>query len=156
MDLSLGFLFCSIDLYFCLCKHLNLYLVYWKADITLLTKVQYGFSSTCIVTQSCPSLCDPMYWIPPDSSVHGILQARILEWVAMPFSRGFCLSRDQIQVSCIMGRYFPAWATSSHVRMWELDYKEGWVPEWKMLSNCGAGEHSRKSLGLQGDQTSQS
>ena len=37
--------------------------------------------------QSCPSLCDPMDCSPPGSSVHGILQARILEWVAMPFSR---------------------------------------------------------------------
>ena len=40
------------------------------------------------VTQSCPTLCDPMDCIPPDSSVHGILQARILEWVAISFSRG--------------------------------------------------------------------
>ena len=38
--------------------------------------------------QSCPTLCDPMDCSPPGSSVHGILQARILEWVAMPFSRG--------------------------------------------------------------------
>ena len=40
------------------------------------------------VTQSCPTLCDPMDCSPPSSSVHGILQARILEWVAMPSSRG--------------------------------------------------------------------
>ena len=43
---------------------------------------------------------------PPDSSVHGILQARILEWVAMPFSRGSSPPRDQIQVSCIAGTFF--------------------------------------------------
>ena len=36
--------------------------------------------------QSCPTLCDPMKWSPPGSSVHGILQARILEWIAIPFS----------------------------------------------------------------------
>ena len=41
----------------------------------------------CIVTQSCLSLCDPMDFSPPGSSVHEILQARILEWVAIPFSR---------------------------------------------------------------------
>ena len=41
-----------------------------------------------LVTQSCPTLCDPMDCIPPCSSVHGILQVRILEWVAIPFSRG--------------------------------------------------------------------
>ena len=41
-----------------------------------------------LVTQSSPILCDPMYHSPPGFSVHGILQARILEWVANPFSRG--------------------------------------------------------------------
>ena len=41
-----------------------------------------------LVAQSCPTLCDPMDCSPPGSSVHGILQARILEWVAIPFSRG--------------------------------------------------------------------
>ena len=45
------------------------------------------FLSCCSVTQSCPTLCNPMDCSPPGSSVHGIPQARILEWVAMPFSR---------------------------------------------------------------------
>ena len=53
------------------------------------------------VAQSCPTLCDPMFY-----TVHGILQARILEWVAFPFSRGFSQPRDQTQVSCIAGRFF--------------------------------------------------
>ena len=44
--------------------------------------------------QSCPTLCDPMDFRPPDSSVHGILQARILEWFAMPSSRGSSRLRD--------------------------------------------------------------
>ena len=44
---------------------------------------------TVLVSQSCLTLCNPMNCSPPGSSVHGILQARILEWVAMPFSRGF-------------------------------------------------------------------
>ena len=44
--------------------------------------------SRSVVTQSCPTLCDPMACSPPGSSVHGILQVRILEWVAIPFSRG--------------------------------------------------------------------
>ena len=43
---------------------------------------------------------------PPGSSVHGILQARILEWVAIPFSRGSSQPRDQTWVSCIAGRFF--------------------------------------------------
>ena len=42
----------------------------------------------CLITQLCPTLCDPMDCSPPGSSVHGILQERILEWVAMPSSRG--------------------------------------------------------------------
>ena len=50
--------------------------------------------------QSCPTLCDPM-----DYTVHGILQARILVWVAVPFSRGFSQPRDQAQVSHMAGRF---------------------------------------------------
>ena len=46
----------------------------------------------------------------PGPSVHGILQARKLEWVAIPFSRGFSQPRDQIWVSCIAGRFFTVWA----------------------------------------------
>ena len=48
----------------------------------------------CLVTQSCLTLCDPMGCSPPGSSVHGILQARILEWVAMSSSRGYSQPRD--------------------------------------------------------------
>ena len=58
------------------------------------------------VTQSCPTLCYPM-----DYTVHGILQARILKWVAIPFSRGSSQPRDQSQVSCIAGGFFTSWAT---------------------------------------------
>ena len=59
-----------------------------------------------LVTQSCPTLCDPMDCGPPGFSVHGILQARILEWVAIPFSRGSFRSRVWTRVSCIAGRFF--------------------------------------------------
>ena len=63
--------------------------------------------SVCVlVTQSCLTLCDPMDYSLPGSSGHGILQARILEWVAFPFSRGSSRPRDQTQVSCIAGRFF--------------------------------------------------
>ena len=51
----------------------------------------------CLVAQSCLTLCDPMGCSPPGSSVHGILQARILEWVAISFSRGSSRPRDQIR-----------------------------------------------------------
>ena len=61
----------------------------------------------CSVTQSCPSLCDPMDCSPPGSFVHGVLQARVLEWVAMPSSGGCSLPRAQTHVSCIscIGRW---------------------------------------------------
>ena len=59
-----------------------------------------------LVTQSGPILCDPMDCNPPESSVHGILRARILEWVAIPFFRGSSWPRDQTQVSCIAGKFF--------------------------------------------------
>ena len=64
-----------------------------------------------LVSQSCPTLCDPMDCIRPGSSGHRILQARILEWVAIPFFRVSSRSRDQTQVSCITGRFFTIWAT---------------------------------------------
>ena len=55
----------------------------------------------CLVALSCHTLCNNMDCSPPGSSVHGILQARILEWVAMPSFRGSSQPRDRTQVSCI-------------------------------------------------------
>ena len=63
------------------------------------------------VAQSCPTLWDPVDCGPLGSSIHGILQARILEWVAISFSRGSPRPRDQTQVSRIAGRCFNLWAT---------------------------------------------
>ena len=65
-----------------------------------------------ILAQSCPTLCDLMDCSPPGSSVHGILKARILECVAIPFSRGSSQPRDWSWVSYIAGRFFIVWATS--------------------------------------------
>jgi len=64
-----------------------------------------------LVALSRPTLCDPMDCSPPGFYVYGILQARILEWVAIPFSRGSYWPRDRTQVSCIAGRFFTVWAT---------------------------------------------
>ena len=58
------------------------------------------------VAQSCPTLCNPV-----DYAVHGILQARILEWVAFPFFRGSSQTRDWTQVSHIAGGVFTSWTT---------------------------------------------
>ena len=58
------------------------------------------------VVQSCPTFCSPV-----DSTAHGVLQARILEWVASLFSRGSSQTRDWTQVSCIAGEFFTSWDT---------------------------------------------
>ena len=59
------------------------------------------YDSEVKVAQSCPTLCDPMNY-----TVHGILQTRILEWVAFPISRGSSQPRNRTQVSRIAGRFF--------------------------------------------------
>ena len=109
-----------------------------------------------LVTQSCPTLWDPMECSLPGSSVHGILQARILKWVATLFSRVSSQPRDQTQVSCIAGRlstrevrdnprqhikkqrcHFADKGTYtqnysffvSQVQLWKLDHTEGWAPK---------------------------
>ena len=64
------------------------------------------FCCCCLVTKLCPTLCNPMNCSPLDSSVHGISQARILERVAIFFSRGSSRTRDQTRVSCMTGRFF--------------------------------------------------
>ena len=63
------------------------------------------------VAQSCPTLCDPTDCSPPSSFTYGILQARILEWVAISFFRGSSQPRDRTQVSRIAGRRFNLWVT---------------------------------------------
>ena len=113
----------------------------WKVKVKLLSRVQLlvtpwtvayqappsmGFSrqeywsavplsslseSESEVTHSCPTLCNPMDCSLPGSSLHGILQARVLKWVAISFSRGSSGPRDRTRVSCIPGRHFKLWAT---------------------------------------------
>ena len=71
------------------------------------------WNSVCVylVTQSCLILCNLMECSLPGSSVMGILQARILEWIVIPSSRGSSQPRDQTQVSCIAVRFLTIWAT---------------------------------------------
>ena len=66
-----------------------------------------------LVTQSCLTLCKTMDCSPPGSSVHEILQARILEWIAIPLSRESSWLRDRTWVSHIAGRFFTIWAINS-------------------------------------------
>ena len=91
-----------------------------------------GMFVCVLVTQSCPALPDPTDCSLPGSSVHGVLQARILKWIAILFSRGSSLSRDWIQVSYIAGRFFTVWATMeeiSHVEHFisQRNASFGWV-----------------------------
>ena len=64
-----------------------------------------------LVAQLCLTLCDPMNCGLPGFPVHGIIQARIREWTAIPFSRGSSRPRDRTLVSCVAGRFFTVWAT---------------------------------------------
>ena len=105
----------------------NLDRVLKSRDITLPTKihavkamvfpvVKHGSG----VAQSRPTLSHPMACSMPSSSVHGISQARILEWVAISFSRGSSWPRDRIHVSCI-GRWIPYHQTTREaLRLWEI------------------------------------
>ena len=63
-----------------------------------------GRGCSCLVTKSCLILCDLMDSNPPGFSVHGSLQARKLEWVAISFSRGFSRPRDGPHISCVVRR----------------------------------------------------
>ena len=71
--------------------------------LSLLTISDYP-CCCCLVAESFPTLCNPMDYRPPASSVHGISQARILEWVT--FSQGFSQPRYRTCVSCITGKFF--------------------------------------------------
>ena len=62
--------------------------------------------SSCEVAQLCPTLCSPTDCSLPGSSIHGIFQARVLQWVAISFSRGSSRPRDRTLVSCTAGRRF--------------------------------------------------
>ena len=74
-------------------------------------------SPPCVqLLQSCPTLCDPMDCSSPGFSFHGILEAIILEWDAMPSSRGSSQRRDWTHVTCIAGRFF------THLTTWEARF----------------------------------
>ena len=82
------------------------------------------------VAQSCLTLCDPVDCSPPGSSVHGILQARILEWVAVSFSRGSSWPRGWTQVSCSAGRHVNLWATRGDVYLLLIAYQVPDISLW--------------------------
>ena len=88
-----------------------IYCAFVKIPLTIKPKLSLKVRAEVLVPQSYPILCDRMDCSPPGSSVHGMLQARILECVAISFSRGSSWPRDWTLVSCIAGRFFTIWAT---------------------------------------------
>ena len=78
---------------------------------TVLYSIYFIYAKWSEVTQTCLTLCDPMDSSLPGSFIHGIFQARVLEWVAISFSRESSQPRDWTWVSCIAGRRFTVWAT---------------------------------------------
>ena len=76
----------------------------------LLLGIKTMINLVTLITQSCPILWDTMDYSPLGSSVHGLLQAKILEWVAISFSRGSSQVRDREWFSCTAGRLFTHWA----------------------------------------------
>ena len=96
------------DLFFSLCIFItsDLIHVFKKISVYMINNNNIIPLLEVKVTQLCLTLCDPM-----DYTVHGTLQARILEWIALPFSRGSSQPRDRTQVSPIAGRFFTSWAT---------------------------------------------
>ena len=91
-----------------------------------------------LVPESCPTLCSPMDCGLPGSSVHGIFQARTLEWVAMPFSRGSSWPRHPTWVSLIAGRFFTIWATGEAHFIVKWNFK-------KEVGNCATSSHQMGS-----------
>ena len=80
----------------------------------------------CVLSlQSCLTLCDPVGHSLPGSSVLGILQIRILKWVAIPLYRGSAQSRDQTQISCIAGGFFTTEPLGKSIFTWPL---ANWLP----------------------------
>ena len=87
------------------------YTAKWFTYRYILFQIIFHYRLLSEVAQSCPTLCDPMDCSLPCSSIHGIFQARVLEWVAIAFSRGSSRPRDRTPVSLIVGRRFTVWAS---------------------------------------------
>ena len=91
----------------------------WQKEVfqQMLVSKCWKKSWKVLVAQLCQTFCDSMDCNLPGSSVHGIPQARILQWVAIPFSRRSSWPWDWTPVSCIAGRFFTIWATKVKVRV---------------------------------------
>ena len=110
---------CMLIYYMSLFMEMHIYAMcnyFWKKGVTPCLRAQTlepGCECVCSVAQSCPILWDPMNCSPPGSSVYGALQARILEWVAMPSSRGIFLFTGRTRgssVSCTGRQVLYCWS----------------------------------------------
>ena len=93
---------------------------------------KFGESYVCTHAQSlqqCLTLCDPVDYSLPGSSVHGILQARILEWVALPSSRGSFWPRDRTHDSWIEGKFFTTETPGKPRKSYPLGQQRNWWAE---------------------------
>ena len=86
-------------------SHLHLALLSWVGFALKAPSLSTWW--VCVPDQSCVTLCEPTDCSPLDSSVHGIFPARILEWLAKPFSRGSSPPRDRTCISCTAAKFFP-------------------------------------------------
>ena len=103
----------------------------WLVSIHLCVKLMCEVKKWSDVAQSCPTVCDPMDCSLPGCSVHGILQARILEWVAISFCRGSSQPRDGTRVSHIAGRCFTLWATREAPVISQMVPNKGYCSQWR-------------------------
>ena len=90
-----------------------------------------------LVAQLCLTLCDPMDCSSPGSSVHEILQAKILEWEAIPFSRGSSSPRNPVWVTYIVGRLFTALWTIDHQVPLSMGILQARILEWVTMPSPG-------------------
>ena len=111
----------------------------------------------CEVTQSCPTLCDPMDCSLPGFFIHWIFQARVLEWIATSFSRGSSWPRDWTGVSRVTGRFLNVWAprksTACHCRRlgfspWirKVPWRSAWQPIAALFPGESRGQRSWRAV----------
>ena len=152
-------------------KMVNSYLEKW--NVTIKNRVNhfhlhllFRLIFTCSVDQSYPTFCNPMDCSPPHSSVHGISQARILEWVVLPSSRGYFQPKDWTCISCLSRRFFTTepWlgvvgrgrgiiALFHLVAHIFISLSRVWTSWQKSIQSVVLEKNSWESLGLEGYQS---
>ena len=112
--------------------HSNNQLVIWNDVILYIISLSHTYIWKVKESLRCPFFfCNPRDCCPPGSFIHGILQARILEWVAIPFSRRSSWPRDRILISYSVGRFFTIWVIYIYIYIYMgCPYTYMWVGYW--------------------------